>query len=302
MSKEKEIGNGLSVVSSRNSCATGKPITDYQVSGTNRFIKALAVLFLAFFSINTSAQTTTKSDGTTTTTSVVQKTKILVIPWDPKMFNCSSDITRAISSETGQKYNQVQEAMRKGMVEQLKKAFGNSYTVTSLIDDTAKMKADLHYVYTCTSMSYTPVNFPLNPTKADSAKLKKAPGIQKGQVQTTEDETDKFMNTVVLSPNMMGYLKKKYGADYVVFFNEIDIDNDLGADPYNLQGKEDFTRSAIAHWTIFSTADGKRIAMGKTKSNFSSNTNTPKKIIDGTFSTISKAIYTKFAAAIKPKQ
>lgn len=275
-------------------------------TGSNRkqlfLTKFFFVLFVTVFSLNLTAQTTTKNDGTTTSTSAVKKTKVLVIPWDPKMFNCSSDITRAISSETGQKYNQIQESMRKGMVEQMKKAFGSGYTVTSLLDDTAKMKADLHYVYTCTSISYTPVNFPLNATKADSAKLKAAPGIQKGQVQTSVDETDKFMNTVLLSPNLLGYLKNKYGVEYVVFFNEVDLENDLGTDPYNLQGKEDFTRSVVAHWTIFNTTDGKRIAMGKTKSNFSSTNNSPKKIIDGTFSTITKAIYTKFATAIKPKQ
>lgn len=266
------------------------------------FSKAAVFFFLLFVSANAFAQTTTKNDGTTTTSSAVKKTKVLIVPWDPKMFNCSSDITRAISSETGQKYNQIQEAMRKGMVEQMKKAFGPGYSVTTLLDDTAKMKADLHYVYTCTSMSYTPVNFPLNPTKADSAKLKTTPGVQKGQIQTAEDEVDKFMNTVILSPNLLGYLKNKYGVEYVVFINEVDIANDLGADPYNLQGKEDFTRSVIAHYTIFNTTDSKRIAMGKTKTNFSSTTNTPKKIIDGSFSTISKAVFAKFALAIKPKQ
>jgi len=262
----------------------------------------LFLFFLIFGMGNLLHAQTTKADGsTTTTTSVSKKTKILVIPWEPRMFNCNPDISRAISSETSQKYDQIQESLRRGMVEQMKHAFGANYNVISLIDDTAKMKADLHYVYTCTTMSYTPVNFPLNATKADSAKLKEQSGINKGQVEATTDETDKFMNTIVLSPNMLGYLKKKYNVDYVVFINEVDLDNDLAGDPLNRDHKEEFNRTVVMHWTIFNTNDGKRVAMGKNKTYFSSNANTPKKIIDGAFSGIANAIYTKFAAAVKPK-
>lgn len=264
--------------------------------------KSYFVIFLLLLPFAAVAQSTTRTDGTSTTPVKSAKTKVLVIPWEPRMFNCSSDISRAINSETGQKYPQMQEALRKGMVDQLKKAFGPTCTVTSLIDDTAKMNKDLHYVYTCTSMSYTPVNFPLNPTKADSAKLKQQKGVQKGQIQAEEPEVEKFMNTIVLSPNLLGYLKKKYGADYVVFINEMDMDNDLAGDPYNLSGKQDFNRIATAHWTIFNTNDGKRVAMGKTKSTFTSTTNSPKKIIDGAFSSIASQMYSKFTVGIKPKQ
>lgn len=276
--------------------------TEIKRSATESFRNRFAFFLLFLLSIPAFSQTTTKNDGAnTTTSSAVKKTKILIVPWEPKMFNCSSDISRAINKETGQNYNQIQEALRKGMVEQLKKSFGGTYSVISLIDDTAKMKEDLHYAYTCSTISNTPVNFPLNPTKADSAKLKTTPGVQKGQIQTTEDETDKFMNTVVLSPNMLGYLKKKYGADYVIFLNEVDMANELGADPYNIQGKQDYQRSVVLHYTVFNTGDGKRVAAGKTKTTFAATINSPKKIIDGAYKTVSSAISTKVIAAIKPK-
>jgi hypothetical protein len=256
---------------------------------------------LAMITLNISAQTTTKDEGDKVENSVGKKTKILVIPWEPRMYNCMSDISRAISKETSQKFNQIQESFRRGMVEQLKKSFGPGYSVVSLIDDTAKMESDLYNVYTHTSLSYTPVNFPLNPTKADSAKLKQQAGVQKGQVVAQADETDKFMNAVV-SPSLLAYLKKKYSADYVLFLNEIDMENDLGSDPSNLQGKTDYNRSVVLHWTMFKTADGKRVAMGKNRSTFPSATNSPKKIIDGAFSNITKAIAVKFLVAIKPKE
>jgi hypothetical protein len=272
-------------------------------TGNQHFQLILSSILTLFFLASASAQTTTKGDdgGSSTTTAGNKKTKVLIIPWEPRMFNCNSDVTRAISSETGQKYNQIQEALRKGFADQLKKAFGANCTAITMLDDTAKMKADLHYIYTCTTISFTPVNFPLNPTKADSAKLKTATSVQKGQVQTTEDEADKFMNTIVISPNLLGYLKKKYGADYVVFINEVDIENELGTDPYNLQNKDNFVRSTVVHYTIFNTADGKRVAMGKSKSTFGATVNAPKKIIDGCLNTIAKDIYVKFTAVVKVK-
>ena len=138
-----------------------------------RIFLFLPVLLL--LSLEISAQTTTKNEGNKEESSVAKKTKILVIPWEPRMFNCMSDMSRAISKETSQKFSQIQESFRKGMIDQLKKSFGPTYNVVSLIDDTAKMEADLYYVYTHTSLSYTPVNFPLNATKADSAKLKRGP-------------------------------------------------------------------------------------------------------------------------------
>jgi hypothetical protein len=262
--------------------------------------KSLLPLLLFCLPLSLFAQVTTKTDVVKEDPNAVKKTKILVIPWEPTMYNCSSDISRSISTETSQKYDQIEESLRRGMVDQVKKAFGSAYSVVSLIDDTAKMKVDLHYVYEHTTMSFTPVNFPLNPTHADSAKLKQLPGVQQGQVEAQSDDADKFMNTIVLNPNLLAYLKKKYNADYVLFFNEVDLDNDLGADPYNIQGKPEFNRSAVLHWTIFKTADGKRVAMGKSKGKFLSTVNAPKKIIESSFAIISKSIYDKFVVGIKP--
>ncbi|MCX6310107.1 MAG: hypothetical protein NT084_00520 [Bacteroidetes bacterium] len=268
----------------------------------NLTIKSLLPLLLLCLPLISLAQVTTKNGTTNEDPNEIKKTRVLVIPWEPRMFNCNSDISRAISSETSQKFTQIEESLRRGMVDQLKRAFGSAYNVVSLIDDTLKMKDDLWYVYTHTTMSYTPVNFPLNATKADSAKIKQQSGIQKGQVEAQSDDVEKFMNTIVLAPNLLAYLKKKYNADYVLFLNEVDMDNDLGSDPYNTMGKTEYNRAVTMHWTMMNTADGKRVAMGKSKGTFSSDTNSPKKIIESSYSIISKAIFDKFIVGIKPKQ
>lgn len=253
------------------------------------------------------AQPTTRTDSApgTDPKTANGKSTILVIPWYPKMFNGSSDVTRDISSNTGQNYGQIQESLRKGMCDQFRKAFSPTYNVITLLDDTAKMKVDLMYTYNVTTTEYISVNAPLNPEPAPKKDIKGAAGqtttgIKNGQVQVQEMEGEKFMNTVVISPNLFEHLKKIYGCDYVVFLNQLDLQNDLGSDPLNTAGVTEFKRSAALHWTIFNATTGKRIAMGKTKSLFANTVNTPKKIIDGAFATITKAVYTKFTTAIAP--
>lgn len=254
------------------------------------------------------AQSTTRNNDTLHDTSTVAangKQNILIVPWSPKMFNGSSDVTRDISNTTGQNYLQIAEALRKGMCEQMKKTFAAKYNAISLLDDTVKMKVDLAYTYGVTTTEYVSVNSPLNPapkkTMKDAATTSTT-GIKNGEVQVQQQEGEMFMNTVILSPNLLDHLKKIYHCEYVVFLNQMDMQDELGSDPFNTAGNTDYKRSVILHWTIFSTRSENRVAMGKTKALFANTINTPKKIIDGAFSTISKAVYDKFTTALTPKK
>jgi hypothetical protein len=274
--------------------------------------RAVLFQFLIFMLISAviSAQTTTRTNDSAGNNPPVNsngKANVLVIPWHPKMFNGSSDVTKTISANTGQNYNQIQEALRKGMCDQFRRAFSGQYNVTTLLDDTAKMKVDLMYCYNVTTTEYIPVNSPLNPVTAPQQKgdakkgaLKTTTGVKNGQVQVEQQEGEKFMNTVIISPNLLAHLKKNYNCDYVIFMNQMDLQNELGSDPYNTVGSTDFKRSATLHYTIFNTATGKRVAMGKAKGLFSNNVNTSKKIIDQAFAPIGTAVFNKFKAALAP--
>jgi hypothetical protein len=253
-----------------------------------------------------SAQSTTRVDSAqdTATRAANGKTNVLIVPWFPKMFNVTSDLTRSISNNTGETYRQIQESLRKGMCDQMKRSFSAKYNAISLLDDTAKTNIDLYYIYDVTRTEYISVNAPLNPAPKKDVKdagTATTTGIKNGQVQVEQQEGEKFMNTIVVSPNLLPHLKKIYKCEYVIFLNQLDIQNDFGSDPYNTAGSTDFKRNAVLHWTIFSTRTGTRIAMGKTKAQFANTINTTKKIIDGAFSTVSKAVYDKFLVALTPK-
>ncbi|GAB4130672.1 MAG: hypothetical protein Fur0041_00040 [Bacteroidia bacterium] len=265
------------------------------------------VLLIALSAESGMAQVTTRSDGNESKDETPgKKGKILVIPCRPTMFNAESDVSRGISQETGQNYNQIQEAFRRGTADQFRSAFGGKYQVTTLLDDTVKMKKDLEYVYNVSALEYIPVNAPLNPAPAAKQDPKKNPqqkgGIKNGQVATDSDEIEKFMNVNILSPNTLGYLKSKYGCDYVVFVNQFDLKNDLGSDPYNVQGKTDFLRSVTIHYTVWSTATEKRVLMGKLSAQFPSSSNNTKKIIAGPVNSVIRALFSRFEGVVSAKK
>lgn len=267
-------------------------------------------LFVCFLLAATAAwaQPTTRSDADSAGTVAANgKMNVLIVPWAPKMFNGSPDVTRDISTATGENYNTIQEAFRVGMCQRMKAAFAANYNVVTLLDDTAKMKVDLMYTYNVTTTEYISVNAPLNPeppTKKDvkSAGSTSSTGIRNGQVQVEQQEGEKFMNTVVLSPNLLDHLQKVYRCEYVVFLNQLDMQNELGSDPYNTTGNTEFKRSSTLHWTIFNATTKKRVAMGKTKATFSNTYKTTKKIIDASFNLVSKVVYEKFSQAVTPKK
>jgi predicted small secreted protein len=268
-------------------------------------MKAFRLLFLLLATpALLSAQTTTRGTGSDsaggTTPSPGGKTNILVIPMYPTMFNVDPDISRAMSKASGQSFEQIRHTFNQALVDQLRKQFGNGFSITSLIDDTVKMKEDLRYVYANTASEWTLTGSPLNPPPP-TAQQKPQPGLKNGQVQATTAQGDRFMNTILKKPEVIEKLKTKYKAQYIIFINQLDLKNDLGSDPYNLNGTQTFKRSAVMHFTIFSTATGKRTAAGKLRSEFANTDNTPRAIIQKAFPSLMRQLQLRYQTGLKPE-
>lgn len=229
------------------------------------------------------------------------KTNILVVPLYPTLFNVDPDISRAMSKESGLKFDQIRDIFNKGLIDQLRKQFGPAYTVTSLLDDTVKMKADLKFVYANTSTAWTLVGAPLNPAPGVAAGTKPPPsGTKNGQVQAVTPDGDRFMNVRLLNQSAMDLMKNKYKAQYVIFINQVDLKNELGADPYNLNGAQVFKRMAVLHFTIYSTATGKRTAAGKVSSAFANTDNAPRVIIQKAYPSLVRQLVFRHQEGLKP--
>lgn len=288
----------ISAVQHKRKTGNGKRVLNHGLIG---------ILLALLSSTGIFAQSTTKDpDAGKSTSTASSKPKVLFVPFNVKMY--MSEIDMSINKETNMNYHQIRDGFRSGLMKSLMSEFRKNYNVVSLLDDTVKMKKDLAYVYEVTTSSYEPVG-PATakkeataPTTTDGKNTPKTPtGVKKGQIEVQTEDQDKFMATLILSPNLLGYLKKKYNADYVVFISELDLKNELGEDPYNMSGAQEYKRSACVHYTVVSTATSKRIAAGKAKSVFSSTMNKPQKIIDNQFSAIAKTILAKLTEATKPK-
>lgn len=251
------------------------------------------------------AQTTTrdasKDSAGNTPASPGAKTNIVLVPMYPTMFNVDSDISQAMTKASGQNFDQVRATFNKALIDQLRKQFGTSYKITSLLDDTVKMKADLRYVYANTTNEWTVVGSPLNPPPVPAGTAQKpSGGVKNGQVQAQSAQGDRFMNVRMNNNEVLEMLKTKYNAQYVIFVNQLDLKNDLGSDPYNLNGTQTFKRSAVIHFTVFSTATSKRIAAGKVKSEFANTDNTPRAVIQKAFPSLIRQVHFRYQEGLKP--
>jgi hypothetical protein len=206
----------------------------------------------------------------------VEKKKVLIIPFDPKMY--MSDIDRSINRETKMTFPQIRDALRFGLNNQLVSAFKTNYTVISLLRDTVKTKADLAFIYRATGYKYTVTQ---GQEKTGSQKP-----ISNGQLTVPiKDEEERYMQTVINQPGLLEAMNKKYGAEVFVFISEVDLKGAVITDPSPM-------REAWVHFTVYNL-QGKVIGAGLAKAKFDTDVNEPKKIIGSVFSQTARTVYTR---------
>ncbi|MFZ5551969.1 MAG: hypothetical protein ACOZCO_02545 [Bacteroidota bacterium] len=175
---------------------------------------------------------------------------ILVIPFEPKMY--MSQIDKEVGAYNGLTFEQVNEKMRQNLVESV--AFRTDETLDSYCLYSTRIdsiKKELHYVYSSVEYVYEPLPAePKEKTTEDKTKTKEEnkkpfgkitlkrepqnaenktqtpdPGtrIENGQIVSSEDNREKFMDVTVLNKNLFNELNKYYNADHFLFINQLDI-------------------------------------------------------------------------------
>lgn len=251
------------------------------------FKKNIILASLLFFVLFSRAQ-----EGTRTTkgSSAYDAPKIMIIPFDPKLY--MSDIDMKINQQTKWKFEQIRENFRQQLNGQLKLKLQSISPVVSFYTDSAKMAKDLSYIYKSTNLSYDLVT---NPTGVKVPPTSQN-GIKNGQLAVEVSMDKKFMNTKINDEKLLSYLNTKYKADYFVFINQLDIKNNM--DTYDL-ATDIYQREISVHYSIFDKT-GKNISAGIAGSSFSSKENEPKKIVSQNFSPIAAYITAKLDLALKP--
>ncbi len=245
----------------------------------------IVVSFVLGVQLVVAQQTTINSKNNAPERDLLSKSKVMIIPFEPKLY--MSEIDYKISAETKLNTKAIKYSFRDGLNEQLGLAFKSEKIISvDLMSDTTKFKAELYSIYSNLSYEYQKVPNQENYQPPKKEKDKKE--IVKGQVVVETNSDERFMNAKVTNAKLIPLLASKYNCKVFVFINQLDIKASGNSKPGQIStGTEN--RKLVVHYTVY-TIDAKEINSGIAEEEFDSSLNNPKKIIDKHFSKLSKLI------------
>jgi len=256
------------------------------------FSIAFLLSAISFFAQSTTYSPEEKKNLPQTNAQLEEQHKILVIPFEPKLY--MSEIDMYVNKESKLNQAQIRHAFRSGLDFSIVAEFKKKYKVLSLMNDSAAYIREQGYVYQ--SIGYKYDLLPSTENKKDNTQEK--PKIQNGQLTVTTNDKKKFMNTQITNPNLLGTLNKKYGTDIFIFINELDLKTDV--DNSGKAAAGNYERTASVHYSIYDLK-GNLITAGLATRNFPNNVNDPKKIVNIYLSAVAQTIAESYAAATAPK-
>lgn len=260
---------------------------NYRLIASVIFLFACAVTFAQHTTISKKGEEKAPPPG---------KHKIMIIPFEPRMY--MSEVDYAINTETKMSGKQIKNAFRDGMNEQLYKAFKTQHMVVDLMDDTIKTKKDLENIYQYLHYRYAKVPDQNNYTPPKKEKEEKH--IEKGQIVTESDNEKRFMNAQLSNATLVPYLYGKYKSDIFVFVNQLDIKASNSGGPADLPANNGF-RKIVLHYTVY-TYDAKEINSGMAETEFPSTINNPAKISSVYLAKIAQIVAQRVNLALVPNK
>lgn len=221
------------------------------------------------------------------------KHKVMVIPFEPKLY--MSEIDHKINTETKLNQKEIKEAFRKGINAELARALKQKYEVLDLLKDTTKYKKDIVNIYKNITFSYEKVPDQANYKAPVEEKAKKDPTIKNGQILVESNTDARFMNAKVTGAALIPSLYAKYKTDLFLFINQLDVFSGQAAAASDISASTE--RTLTLHYTVF-TVDAKEINSGTCGIKFTSDVNTPAKIISGYVSKIAAEITRRITLAL----
>lgn len=257
-------------------------------------IRTILYLISCIFCLNLQGQDKTISNtGTSNTKAPAAKHKIMLIPFENRMY--LSEIDHLINKETKLTAKQIKAVMRDGINEQLYKKLKSKMNVVDLLEDTVKTKKDLEHIYQYLTYQYQKV--PDQANYKAPVKEKDENKIEKGQLNVESSSDARFMNAKLKNATLVPYLAGKYKTNLYLFINELDIKALVGS-PADFNTSS--SRKIILHYTVY-TVDAKEINSGIAEVNLPTNVNNPNKIINTYFSQLAELVTTRIEKALLVK-
>ncbi len=254
-------------------------------------ITLLLFSFLEFFAQDHTTTAVNKKTELSNSTSNSKKKKIMLVPFERKMY--MSQIDHKINAETKLTQRQIMWQFRDGVDEQLYKKLKTKFEVISLISDTIKYAKDIAQIYQYTTHAYEKV--PNQDKYRAPEKVKPPTTIKNGQLIMSSNAEDRFMNAKVSNPTLIPNLYAKYKTEIFVFINQVDIisgQTTLSEDP-GVVG----SRTLTIHYTVY-TVDAKELNSGICTVLFPPNVNTTDKIIGNYVSIIASEIASRIEKSL----
>jgi hypothetical protein len=256
----------------------------------NKFILFASVIIFSA-EIMSAQNTTIGTKGKETATG---PHKMMIIPFEPKLYN--SEIDYQINKESKLTGKEIKHKFRDGLNEQLFKVFKNNKCgVVDLMEDTTKYKKDMIGIYS--HLSYEYVKVPDQEHYKPPVKDKGEKQVEKGQIKVETNTEARFMNAKIDNAKLVPMLYGKYKTDVFVFINQLDIKAAMASTEFAGGGGE--YRKIVVHYTIY-TYDAKEINSGTAEQEFPADMNDPNKIISKYFSKVAETINTRIVKALVP--
>lgn len=234
----------------------------------------------------------TKTDQEVYQEGAQEEAKILIIPFEKKLFNC--DMMRDLTTVNQMSANQIYHRLRNEIQLSLQAALKDSMETALFLNTDSIKTEDLMNFYAVMGYDYVPIPVEKEEDKKGKKKKVEQPkerqvGIRGGQVVAERDIVERYMKTVLKDSTILNEFYSKYGINRFLFINQMDVTMDL-TDPET--AFVDPKRLSAIHYTILDK-DGNELTGGLASKHFAGTESRLNYIIGTTFYALSAEVLGK---------
>ncbi len=205
---------------------------------------------------------------------------ILLIPFEKNMYRSDADME--IAQASGISVHELRTLFRTELQKHLEKALEGKKSSYSLLNENPSFKRDFDYLNYSTAYKYESIDGAKEPEKSKN---------KTGQITTNTQSGNRFMNRIISNPKSIEVIHKKYGSEFFIFINQMDIGPATGTDQNDIMN-ETFNREIKVHYTIIDK-NGKEIKAGIASATFPYKKKKAREIIQDTFPKMAQNIITQ---------
>ena len=246
----------------------------------------------------------TKTDQEVYAEGTEEEAKILIIPFEEKLFYC--DIMRDLTKVNQLSQQQIYDRLRNEIQLSLKAALKDSMETATFLNTDSITDEDLINIYAVLGYKYVPVPIEEKEEKTGKGKKKnvKTPepkgdvGLRNGQVVAERQTVERYMSAQLKNHDVLNQFYTNYGINKFLFINQMDVKMDL-TDPE--MAFVDPKRLVAIHYTIMDK-DGQEISGGLAQAQFPGTESRLNYIIGGNFYKLSAEVLGSLLKAEKKQK